>query len=429
MTNYPSIKYIRNQKENKSESFNERQNSKKWVRKPSLPQSTTFPSALVRRHEAKRTASRNICWKQSWQATNRLNHDKQLDAETSLLKTRATHNITWKRRGHEQTQEVIANSQAFEKVPTDAEESPHFNSNLGTKQDDEAVETPPSDSLKSRKENQSKSGWHGKEGVTSCDQHDRDNNLMRIGKNKVVQSRSVMKVLSGLKHGQQSVLQNEEAPLHKANEGNETKNVDTNLTTTQIKQQVNVKWPTMAQRTKRTRNAKRIRLAQTEDPVQSLILNDGKDPIKGKSSLTQFAYCKPTAISSQFNQKRKVRAMSSSHSLVRVHTTDDMRICPKFARGVPCTNEACLLRHDLPSEATQPTCYYFLQGMCLNENCPFRHVKGSDQPCPRWSKTGYCTVEECPYKHIQHRNRSFPLKRKDSQKVESQDDMLVFYDD
>ena len=209
--------------------------------------------------------------------------------------------------------------------------------------------------------------------------------------------------------------------------------------------------------------AKRIRIAASattsnEDEEETIenskqvdqntetLVNDGEntaeeddDTPDSTAVLTTFAYCQPT------RSKTFSHPALRKRRLIRVPTTDTTRICPMFAKGMKCTKEDCLLRHDVPSEAARPTCYYFVHhnGMCLNENCPFRHVKSSStEPCPRFAQTGYCTLKDCTLPHVYHKNKTFVVnhsnsnnnktssKSNDTKGVEVETEPpLVFYDD
>ncbi|KAL7564776.1 hypothetical protein ACA910_021039 [Epithemia clementina (nom. ined.)] len=208
----------------------------------------------------------------------------------------------------------------------------------------------------------------------------------------------------------------------------------TTQVTTQLKRKTD-----MASRNPNLRYAKRIRIAT--GTASGTTLKDG-DPLssdetpaetsevqqKGEKDdhvLTTFAYCQPVSSGG----KRSHPAIRKRR-LVRVPATDTVRICPFFAKGMECTNEACLLRHDVPPEAAQPTCYYFLQqnGMCLKENCPFRHVKsGKTEPCPRFMQTGYCISDNCMLAHVQHKNKTFSASG-NSRNAKKSVTPLVFYD-
>mmetsp|Transcript_21253 Transcript_21253/g.58847 ORF Transcript_21253/g.58847 Transcript_21253/m.58847 type:complete len:456 (+) Transcript_21253:1014-2381(+) len=214
------------------------------------------------------------------------------------------------------------------------------------------------------------------------------------------------------------------------------------------------------------RNAKRIRvvqpptmttttaaavagqsLAPTTTSVQDEEKHDDGDTSHKAAVLTTFAYCPPTTTGVP-TARRTRRAdrnnnKNNNKSLVRVPTTNTTRICPLFAKGVDCTQPGCLLRHDVPSSAARPTCRHFLNhGSCLRGNdCPFRHVKGTAEPCPRWTATGYCTLEHCPLAHVQHKNKILHVvvggsagekKKKDPMKegTDLKDEkLLVFYDE
>ncbi|GKY98723.1 hypothetical protein MPSEU_000828600 [Mayamaea pseudoterrestris] len=97
------------------------------------------------------------------------------------------------------------------------------------------------------------------------------------------------------------------------------------------------------------------------------------------------------------------------NALVRVDSSKTA-ICPTFLRGRECTKERCTMRHDVAREHCRPICSYFQhQGMCLRENCLFRHVKLERDalPCPSFETYGYCLDEKCVMMHS-----SRPYKKK-----------------
>ncbi|CAF4822134.1 unnamed protein product [Pieris macdunnoughi] len=52
-----------------------------------------------------------------------------------------------------------------------------------------------------------------------------------------------------------------------------------------------------------------------------------------------------------------------------------------------------------------PTCYFYLNGICVKDNCPYLHVKLGDQAsiCKDFLK-GYCEKgETCLFKHVKQK--------------------------
>lgn len=90
--------------------------------------------------------------------------------------------------------------------------------------------------------------------------------------------------------------------------------------------------------------------------------------------------------------------------------TSKIPICPIFLHGKHCTNPTCLKRHDVPKEFSVPICSFFQrQGMCLKDDCPFRHIKVNPlaTPCPSFELLGYCDDKDCTLLHSRP-----PKKRK-----------------
>lgn len=114
---------------------------------------------------------------------------------------------------------------------------------------------------------------------------------------------------------------------------------------------------------------------------------------KNAKMLTDFAY-----------RETKFRTRGINQGLVRVQK-DSAKICPTFLKGIECTNVRCMNRHDVPAELAMPICSYFQRkGMCLKEDCKFRHVKVSvsASDCPNFVLKGYCDDASCK---LMHRNR------------------------
>lgn len=116
---------------------------------------------------------------------------------------------------------------------------------------------------------------------------------------------------------------------------------------------------------------------------------EGKKASASVAGLTDFAY-------RHTNHK-------GSNAVVRVHSRQKARVCHQFLLGLPCTNERCRDRHDLPNqECAMPYCSFFQrQGMCLRSDCPFRHVKVNPRAtqCPTFAALGYCEDVDCAMKH------------------------------
>ena len=92
--------------------------------------------------------------------------------------------------------------------------------------------------------------------------------------------------------------------------------------------------------------------------------------------------------------------------LIRIQQSESTPLCP---RGANCTLATCTKRHDVPMEASKPTCQFFEKdGMCWRGNeCPFRHVKVSEdaEVCARFQKFGYCEKKDCYLRHIWRKKR------------------------
>jgi len=94
---------------------------------------------------------------------------------------------------------------------------------------------------------------------------------------------------------------------------------------------------------------------------------------------------------------------ASTRSLVRVNPTSATPVCPSVLRGIPCTDEKCLKRHDVSRDAATPLCIFFQKnGMCHRQNCRFRHVKMSKKAnlCPDFSSKGFCNRPNCRFRHL-----------------------------
>jgi len=134
--------------------------------------------------------------------------------------------------------------------------------------------------------------------------------------------------------------------------------------------------------------AQRIPIAVTDETqVASTQTNVSSNQTTTK--LTDFAY----------RQSR-----GSASGLIRhAPNTSTTPVCPHFLRGVACTNPRCLKRHDVPKEYTVPICLFFQnKGMCLKQDCPFRHVKVNPKAtvCPSFAVLGFCEDKNCIMRHV-----------------------------
>eukprot|EP00752_Nemacystus_decipiens_P001366 g1355.t1 len=74
-----------------------------------------------------------------------------------------------------------------------------------------------------------------------------------------------------------------------------------------------------------------------------------------------------------------------------VHDKSKVAVCRAFLRKGGCAKgDKCLLTHAIQAEK-MPVCIYFERGMCFTPNCPYLHVKVSQNAavCPRFLK-GHC---------------------------------------
>lgn len=71
--------------------------------------------------------------------------------------------------------------------------------------------------------------------------------------------------------------------------------------------------------------------------------------------------------------------------------------------GIDCiAGKGCLLSHT-PSEATLPSCVFFLEGRCKRSKCVFAHrlVAPRARACADFALLGYCEKGgECEYQHV-----------------------------
>jgi len=118
--------------------------------------------------------------------------------------------------------------------------------------------------------------------------------------------------------------------------------------------------------------------------------------------LTDFAYRKTERQTARTTSRR---GRGKNRGLVRVAPNEQNQsnvICPTYLHGELCTDETCRKRHDVPTEFAVPTCLYFQRhGMCLKEDCCFRHVKVNPRAlvCPNFTNLGYCEDLHCPLTH------------------------------
>jgi len=131
--------------------------------------------------------------------------------------------------------------------------------------------------------------------------------------------------------------------------------------------------------------------------------NDDDQPL-----LTDFAYREVR----KHRNSRYGNAKERNMGLVRVKPNENKTpICPVFLRGIPCLDERCTKRHDVPKEAAMPICSFFQRnGLCLKgETCPFRHVKvnlNNGRVCPTFRQLGFCNNKDCVLPHVRPSLRS-----------------------
>eukprot|EP00522_Entomoneis_paludosa_P000280 CAMPEP_0172474366 /NCGR_PEP_ID=MMETSP1065-20121228/69324_1 /TAXON_ID=265537 /ORGANISM="Amphiprora paludosa, Strain CCMP125" /LENGTH=466 /DNA_ID=CAMNT_0013232547 /DNA_START=67 /DNA_END=1467 /DNA_ORIENTATION=+ len=431
-------------------------NSRKWVRPlhaTTAPAPNAVPDAMIQSKPERRPLLKGPTDKfgsKSWRRDASQQHSSNPASRTDV-----SHNATQK-RSWKRTEEVQAKTKELErssfdsrsnhsqKVDSSREKLPKESDTQGGQRHDFGASAGDSQTLDVGEESKVNNDVKGHDGETKKEESTEDTKKYqwkRIGTNKLVQPHAKEKV-NGLRKDspidqpetdiQDSSENTKRIPLH---EQKDFKRLGRNKLVLQSKDpperiSTGTKPKRKIDNNKTPRNAKRIRItaAKSDDSGEESSSDEGKEKPKDASVLTTFAYCQPTDMKAKRRGRRP-----ASHSLVRVPTNDKTRVCPWFARGMTCTKEACLLRHDVPAEATQPTCHHFLQnGMCLKDKCPFRHVKGSEEPCPQWSKTGYCTVENCPLAHIQHKNKTLTnksMKSKQPEEPKEDEKLLVFYDD
>ncbi|GAX18470.1 hypothetical protein FisN_2Lh124 [Fistulifera solaris] len=139
------------------------------------------------------------------------------------------------------------------------------------------------------------------------------------------------------------------------------------------------KYSRVSKKRKRSVPAKRIQVDSIDDLEEK---PEEEEEERGKKLLTDFAYRE-----------------TKSQGLVRVQKD---AVCPTFLQGIECTNVRCLKRHDVPAEQAMPICSFFQRkGMCLKEDCKFRHVKVSFGAlnCPNFERKGYCDDVSCKLMH------------------------------
>ena len=135
-----------------------------------------------------------------------------------------------------------------------------------------------------------------------------------------------------------------------------------------------------------------------------------EDSGRSSSALTDFAYMETCKTASRahgpFQKGRsKDRVACRNMGLVRVRSEEKQTpVCRSFARGIPCTNQFCSLRHDVPPECAVPLCSFFQRnGQCMRrDSCPFRHIKVDPRAavCSSFSLLGYCEDKDCKMKHM-----------------------------
>ncbi|XP_043720738.1 LOW QUALITY PROTEIN: zinc finger CCCH domain-containing protein 7-like [Telopea speciosissima] len=83
-----------------------------------------------------------------------------------------------------------------------------------------------------------------------------------------------------------------------------------------------------------------------------------------------------------------------------IHDPTKVAVCMKFLKGLCKHYTNCNLTHKVIPERMQD-CSYFLQGLCTNENCPYRHVNvNPGAPVCEGFLRGYCADgDKCHKKH------------------------------
>lgn len=78
----------------------------------------------------------------------------------------------------------------------------------------------------------------------------------------------------------------------------------------------------------------------------------------------------------------------------KLHDLNYVDICSGVLRKGGCTKMGCLMSHEL-SLSKMPACKYFLQGCCVNDNCPYLHHKLNENAalCPEFLK-GFCAAAD-----------------------------------
>ncbi|EGC34538.1 hypothetical protein DICPUDRAFT_79693 [Dictyostelium purpureum] len=85
------------------------------------------------------------------------------------------------------------------------------------------------------------------------------------------------------------------------------------------------------------------------------------------------------------------------------HDPQRVRVCTKFISASGCDDVECKLRHPKDLDYEQmPICHMYLRGVCMNDPCPYLHVKFSKDTeiCPDFL-LGYCpNGSKCNLQHI-----------------------------
>lgn len=81
------------------------------------------------------------------------------------------------------------------------------------------------------------------------------------------------------------------------------------------------------------------------------------------------------------------KCMKSDDECPYVHDKTKVAVCRGFLRGTCKDGDKCPLTHAVQAEK-MPVCVFFEKGMCFTANCPYRHVKVSENAaiCPHFLK-------------------------------------------
>jgi hypothetical protein len=98
------------------------------------------------------------------------------------------------------------------------------------------------------------------------------------------------------------------------------------------------------------------------------------------------------------NKQSTIYNKRKNMGLVRIQLNEENTpICSTFLRGIPCQNQYCRKRHDVPKEYAVPICSFFQRhGQCMKgESCVFRHIRNPQ--CSYCQKRHDPSKEFCSY--------------------------------